>query len=211
VGVAPEGQELLKAIKALKEVPEMAVISVTVEHGMDGVSVVREIVKQKFGIKLIVSYTIESKMRLVEALKAGAVDRIRKPFEKDDLHNRLTKVHLLKGTGGGFFRNSIRLTKPLPITFAKPGFFSRKMDGRTLDISDSGCRIQSTGVFEKGTQLKIVLDVPGLGAIKVLGRVANAAHDKIHSTYDAGIVFIEISDKDKGKLERYIMDEAEKI
>ena len=43
------------------------------------------------------------------------------------------------------------------------------------------------------------------------GRVANIAHDKIHSTCDAGIEFVEISDKDKEKLERYIMDEAEKI
>jgi len=213
VGTAPEGEATVKAIMDMKELPEIAVITLMVEHGLDGVGTVKKIRQEKLGVKPILSYTIDSKMRLVEGLKAGALDRIKKPFERQDVIKRLTKVHLLKGAEvrGGFFRNSIRLAKPLPILFKKPGLFSKKHDGRTLDISTEGCRIQSTLAVPRGTTLDIILDVPMHGKIKVRGRVKNISHDKVHSTYEAGVEFTKISDKDKQKLDLYIMDEAEKV
>lgn len=213
VGTAPEGEETVRKLKALKELPEIAVITLMVEHGLDGVGTVKKIRQEKLGVKMVLSYTIDSRMRLVEGLKAGAIERIRKPFEQKDVLNRLTKVHLIKGTDaeGGFFRTSIRLSKPLPITFSKTGLFAKKHDGRTLDISTEGCRIQTTVPVEKGTEYKVILDVPSQGKFKVQGKIRNISHDKVHSTYEAGMEFTKISDKEKEKLNLYIMEEAEKV
>ncbi|MFC1582904.1 PilZ domain-containing protein, partial [Planctomycetota bacterium] len=135
------------------------------------------------------------------------------PFEREDTVKRLTKVHLMKmGAGsGGFFRSSIRLTTPLPIMFSSGGIFAKKHDGRTLDISPEGAKIQSNVILKRGVTLTIILDIPKGGRIKVGARVANVQHDKLHSTYEAGVEFVKISDKDKDKLSNYIMQEASKV
>jgi len=213
VGTASEGEETVRKIKALKELPELVVITLMVDHGLDGVGTVKKIRQEMLGVKMILSYTIDSRMRLVEGLKAGAIERIKKPFDNNDVIKRLTKVHLTKSTDaqGGFFRNSIRLAKPLPITFAKAGLFAKKHDGRTLDISTEGCRLQATIPLKRGTEYKITLDVPNQGKFKVHGKIKSVTHDKIHSTYEAGVEFTQINEKDKEKLNLYIMDEAERV
>ncbi len=213
LGVASEGGELLEKIKALPEAPEIVVVSLMTDAGMDGVATVKALAKNKKPIKVILSYTIDSKMRLVEGLKAGAVDRMRKPFDAKEVDKKLTKVHLMKaGQGGGFFRDSIRLSKPLPVTFSKNSFLAKKQNGRTLDISNDGCRLQSNVPIEKKMEIKIWLELPKeKKPIKVIGRVANVQHNKLHSTYEAGVEFIQIDEKEKEILNMYIMDEAEKI
>jgi ActR/RegA family two-component response regulator len=214
IGTAEEGGETVSQLAAMKDPPEIAVISLMVDNGTDGVATIKEIRKRKLPIKAIITYTIDSKMRLVQALKAGAVDRLRKPFEAEEVEKKLTKVHLLKDIDGGgvMFRSSIRLDKPIPVTFAKNSFFAKKNNGRTLDISIEGCKLQSNVPFERKAMLKIWLELPKLEKpVKVIGQVMNVTHNKLHSTYEAGIAFKKMSEEVNETLRMYIMDEAEKL
>ena len=54
VGTAPEGEDALKKINALSELPEIAVISLQVAHGLDGVNTLKKIKQEKLGMKVVI-------------------------------------------------------------------------------------------------------------------------------------------------------------
>lgn len=80
IGEASTGKEALKKYKELN--PDIVTMDITMPD-MDGISAVREIIKVNKDAKVIMCSAMGQKPMIKEALEAGALDFIIKPFEKE--------------------------------------------------------------------------------------------------------------------------------
>lgn len=80
VGEASTGKEAITKYKDLQ--PDIVTMDITMPD-MDGITAVKEIKKMQSDAKIIMCSAMGQKPMIKEALEAGAVDFIIKPFDKD--------------------------------------------------------------------------------------------------------------------------------
>ncbi len=93
---AGDGQEALDVLEAQSEPPELACVDWNMPV-MDGLTFVTQVRKRREwrGITLMMVTTESEQDRIVRALAAGAHEYLTKPFEADDMRQKLEYLGLL--------------------------------------------------------------------------------------------------------------------
>jgi two-component system chemotaxis response regulator CheY len=93
---AGDGQEALDVLEAQSELPQLACVDWNMP-GMDGLTFINHVRKRPEwrSITLMMVTTESEQDRIVRALAAGAHEYLTKPFEADDLRQKLAFLGLL--------------------------------------------------------------------------------------------------------------------
>lgn len=89
VGAAKEGAEALELYRNLK--PDVVTMDILMK-GVDGVSALKNILKEDPAAKVIMVTAIGLEEKENEALKIGAVGYIRKPFKQEEIAGEINRV-----------------------------------------------------------------------------------------------------------------------
>jgi len=90
VGEAGNGEEAVEKCKALK--PDIVTMDIVMPV-MSGIDAVREIKKVNSDIKIIMCSALGQESLVMEAIEAGALDFITKPFKKERVLEVLRKLN----------------------------------------------------------------------------------------------------------------------
>ncbi len=82
VGEAANGLEAIEKYKALK--PDIVLMDILMP-GMDGLSAITKIIEQDTGAKIVVVSALVKEALRKEAMRAGAIDFVAKPFQVERL------------------------------------------------------------------------------------------------------------------------------
>ena len=82
VGEASNGEEALKVLETVT--PDLVTLDITMPV-MDGLETLNNIKEKYPSLKVIMISAAGQKNKVIQALKDGALDFIRKPFEKDEM------------------------------------------------------------------------------------------------------------------------------
>ena len=88
-GVASDGKEALEQFSRL--MPNLVTLDITMPK-MDGLACLREMLKVKPSVKVVMVTALSDKGTVLQALKAGAKGYIAKPFSTDKLRQTLKRV-----------------------------------------------------------------------------------------------------------------------
>ena len=88
IGEAANGEEAMEQLKSIK--PDLVTLDITMPI-MDGLETLSHIREEYPDLKVIMISAAGQKNKVLQALKAGALDFIRKPFEKDEMLEVLKK------------------------------------------------------------------------------------------------------------------------
>ena len=89
VGMAKDGQEALELYRKLK--PDVVTLDILM-GGMDGLSALKEIMKEDPEAKVIMVTALGQEEKQAEARKLGACGYIRKPFKQAEIVNEIKWV-----------------------------------------------------------------------------------------------------------------------
>ena len=89
VGEAQNGVEAIEKYKTEK--PDLVTMDITMPE-MDGVSALKEIKKVNEGAKVVMCSAMGQQAMVMEAIQAGAIDFIVKPFESERVIQSLKKA-----------------------------------------------------------------------------------------------------------------------
>lgn len=90
--VVGEAEDGLQAIEMYRELsPFLVTMDITMPN-MDGISAIKEILNYDRNAKIIVVSAMGQKTLVIEALNAGALDFVVKPFQPDRILEALQKV-----------------------------------------------------------------------------------------------------------------------
>lgn len=93
VGEASNGEEAINMVKELS--PDIVTMDITMPE-MDGITALKEIIKFKPEVKVIMCSAINQREMVLEALKIGAKDFISKPFEQNKVAEVIKRVAEMK-------------------------------------------------------------------------------------------------------------------
>jgi len=89
VGEAVNGEDGIAKYKELK--PDLTTMDITMP-GLDGVEALRQIKEYDPDAKVIMVSAAGQKHKVLEAMKAGAVEFLTKPFEEEEIVERIESV-----------------------------------------------------------------------------------------------------------------------
>lgn len=89
VGEAADGEDAVAKYGELK--PDLVTMDITMPK-MDGITAIKEIMKQDANAKIIVCSAMGQKPMVIEALSAGAKDFLVKPFDAERVVEALNKA-----------------------------------------------------------------------------------------------------------------------
>ena len=98
---AGDGDQAIATYK--KSRPQLVLMDITMP-GMDGLTAVKEIINFDPKAKLVMLTALNQKGIIVEALKAGAIDFMTKPFEAGKFNEVVNKVIGTSGAGAALER-----------------------------------------------------------------------------------------------------------
>ncbi|MHC1635330.1 MAG: response regulator [Candidatus Methanospirareceae archaeon] len=89
VGEAEDGEEAIRKFELLK--PDIVTLDIIMPK-MDGIEVVKKIMKMKPDATVIMCTAVGQKVKVLEAMKAGAKGYIVKPFKAEKVVEEVNKV-----------------------------------------------------------------------------------------------------------------------
>lgn len=89
IGEAANGTEAIMMYRQLK--PDMVTMDITMPD-MDGIAALREIKRKDSMAKVIICSAIGDQPTVIAAIKAGAIDFLVKPFQKERVLSALARV-----------------------------------------------------------------------------------------------------------------------
>lgn len=89
IGQAANGKEAVELFK--QHLPDCVTMDITMPE-MDGLTAMKEMLKIKPDVKILIASAISSQGTIVEALSAGAKHYLNKPFNADRLKDALQKT-----------------------------------------------------------------------------------------------------------------------
>ena len=88
-GEGQDGYEAIEKYRALR--PDLVIMDITMPN-MDGLTALKEIIKEFPDAKIVMCSAMGQESYVVEAIKSGAADFIVKPFQADRIIATVTKV-----------------------------------------------------------------------------------------------------------------------
>ncbi len=180
--------------------------------GEGGIGIIRSLLKHDPKAHLVLFYEVETKFLRVNALKAGALSAIGKPFKRDDVIKALVAAESVRSTDVALQRSNVRLKKPLAVHYkrAADGFFTGMRTGVTEDISSSGLLLRTPEALGEKVVLKLEIELPAQSRLSARGKVMRCKPIIGSNQNNVGIAFTEIRDADADRLQAYISTQVAK-
>jgi two-component system chemotaxis response regulator CheY len=209
------GDEAVAAFRALK--PDLVVACIiTPGHrdrpGDGGINVIKRLLAEDTKAKVVSTFTQDTQYLLMTAIGAGAVNKLRKPFQTGAIMEALGKAELVKSGAQAMKQAGVRLKKSLVVHFKKAsdGMLSRMRDVVSDDVSPNGIGMKTTERLPEHTQLKLEIELPGIRTIKALGVVVHAKTEPGLNLHTIGIGFTQMDEKDRETLKQFILQTVAK-
>jgi len=210
VGEAAHGDDLLAA--AVQHKPWCVACDILLPGHADnpadgGLAAMKRVLGKLPKTKILVIHSVESTMRVMDTLKEmQAGTRVRKPFKRDSLIDSLAKLSTGQEGEKSVQQLSVRLKKALVVHYKgqNEGWFAKKRDAVTTDISDHGVGIQSAEKFPKGTILNLEIELPGEAPVKAKCQVQRVEHVAGLPRYDVGMTVLEMDASDRERYTNFI-------
>lgn len=101
-------------------------------------------------------------------------------------------------------RSYVRMETALPVEVHIDGADLPPVAATTKDIGGGGVQLITRLALEPGVRLQLAIELAGTGRLTVLGDVVRVEHDAARNLYTAGIKFVEISERERDKIIKYI-------
>jgi len=180
--------------------------------GDGGVKVMKR-VKDKFpATKFLALHNVQTAQLVMGALSDGAGARVRKPFKRDALIEALAKMGSGQEGTTSVKQTTVRLKKSLMMKYklVTDGFFTKKRDGVTSDVSEGGIGMITEEKLSKTAMLNVEVDLPGEAPLLAKMQVARVVPVAGLPRFDVGLVFIEFDPAARERLKTYIMKSLER-
>lgn len=180
--------------------------------GDGGIATIKRVQQVFPGVRFLAIHNSQTMQIVMNALTAGAGSRVRKPFKRDSLLESLGKL----GAGGDgstqVKQAAVRLKKALPLTYklASDGFFVKKREAITTDVSEAGIGLTTEEKMPKGTMLNVELDLSGEAPLKAKAQVARFEPITGMPRYNVGLVFIGLDPAERDRLKSFIVRALER-
>lgn len=208
------GDEMLEAYTKIN--PDAVVVDLNAaghkdKPGDGGLAHLRRLLELDKNARIAVSYTLENKMLIVNALKSGAQAKIKKPYRREEIMEALG-ICCGKSKTVSIQRTGVRLRKPLMIKFKKAtdGFFTRMRSSVTLDISPSGLSFKTEENLQEKTGIKLEVQLPGQAAFAAKAQVMRVKPIVGMPFNEIGVSFLDVSPDDANRLKAFILQNVAK-
>ncbi|MEK7468930.1 MAG: response regulator [Planctomycetota bacterium] len=183
------------------------------DRGGDGGVNVMKRLKQKFpALKFLAVHNVQTAQLVMGALSDGAGARVRKPFKRESLIEALAKLGSGQEGTTSVKQQAVRLRKAMTMKYklATDGFFTKKREAVTTDVSEAGIGMTTEEKIQKTAILNVEIDLVGEAPVLAKMQVARVAPVAGLPRFDLGLVFIELDQASRERLKRYIMKELER-
>lgn len=180
--------------------------------GDGGVNVMKRI-KAKFpATKFLVVHNVQTAQLVMGALSDGAGARVRKPFKHESLIEALAKLGSGQEGTTSVKQVAVRLKKAMTLRYklASDGFFTKKREAVTSDISEAGIGMTSEEKLSKTAIVNVEIDVIGEAPIVAKMQVARVEPVAGLPRFNVGLVFINLDPAVRERLKAFIMRSLEK-
>ncbi|MBI5368255.1 MAG: PilZ domain-containing protein [Planctomycetes bacterium] len=209
------GDEMLEAYT--KSPPAAVVIDMNApghkdKPGDGGMAHLKRLLDLDANARIAVTYTLENKMLVMNALKAGAIAKIKKPFRREEIIEALA-VCTGKTKSANVNRAGVRLKKSLALKYKKTtdGFFTRMRNGITDDISPTGISFRTEENLQEKTSLKVEISLPGQPAIAAKGQVVRVKPVVGLPMVEIAFTFTDLSPDEADRLRSFILQNVAKM
>lgn len=182
------------------------------QPGDGGVKVMKRI-KAKFpDTKFLAIHNVQTASLVMSALSEGAGARVRKPFKRESLLEALAKLASGQEGTTSVKQAAVRLKKALPVRYklSTDGFFTKKRDALTNDMSEAGLGMVVEEKLLKGATLNVEIEFAGEAPVAAKMQVARVEPVTGLARFNVGLVFTEIDAASKERLKKYIAKELER-
>jgi DNA-binding NarL/FixJ family response regulator len=174
--------------------------------GDGGIATIKRIAEKYPAVRILVIHSEATAHLVMSGIQAGAGARVKKPYKRDALIESLAKLN--SGTQGdtSVKQLAVRLKKTLIVHYkaVDDGYFTKKREGITTDISLTGLGIQTEEKLSKGKVLNIEVDIPGEPQMKAKMQAVRVEPVAGLPRYDVGLHFVEMSPDERERLKNFI-------
>jgi len=208
VGEATDGDALFEAIDLLK--PWAIAIDLLLpghanKPGDGGNSLVKKIADKYPKLKVLILHSGETVHLVMGAISLSNGVRVRKPLQRDKVLEAFTQLATGQDGVGGAGQMGVKLKKALLMSYknVNDGFFTKKREAMTTDLSETGISIQTEEKLAKGAVLNIELDLPGEAPLKAKMQAIRVEPLVDLKRFDVGLNFVELAQAEKERLKAF--------
>ncbi|MBI3269753.1 MAG: response regulator [Planctomycetes bacterium] len=180
--------------------------------GDGGFAHLKRLLELDANARIVVTYTVENKMHVMNALKSGALGKIKKPFRRDEILEALALCTGKTKTASNIQRAGVRLKKRLTVKFKKvtDGFFTRMRSAVSEDISHTGLSFKTEENLQEKTGLKLELTLPGQAPLVAKVQVVRVSPVVGLPLNEVAVSFTEVAPDDVNRLRAFILQNVAK-
>jgi two-component system chemotaxis response regulator CheY len=207
--VISELEDAESSIQLYGEVhPDVVVMAITFA-GLGGIKMMQKLKEFYKDAKVVVTYDTRDRHLVMDAIRAGALANLRKPFRADRVVKALGQV-MSASDDGAALQWSARLQARLIVRYKKSdaGFFTGYTETGTTNISTSGLGITATEPIPKNAVLKLQISLP-TGTVKTNARVKRV-EKKGPKLFELGLMYMDMSESKAKQIEAFIMSALSK-
>lgn len=159
--------------------------------------------------RVVVTHDRNTEYLMMAAVKAGALNRIRKPFVAQKVLEALGKAEAVEGGTAAVLQKSPRLKRSFVILYkaSHEGFFRRKRSVLSENLSAGGMCVRSEERVPQETLLNVVIKIPNpRRSIRAQAKVIRSKPIVGLPLQELGLQFTQISPQDRKFLERYVLE-----
>lgn len=209
VAEAAHGDALLEAVDKLK--PWCVAMDLLLPGHADkpadgGVHAMKKVLGRPFKPKVLVIHDVNTAHLVMGALQTGAGSRVRKPFKREALLEALAKLNTGQEGERAVKQMGVRLKRSFVVHYkgVNEGFFAKKREAVTTDLSETGIGMATGEKIAKGTVLNVEVDLPGESPVKAKCQAMRVEHVTGMQRYDVGLTFVEMDQAERDRLKKFI-------
>lgn len=215
VGEAACGDDALAKYEEWR--PQVTVLHVNApghhdRPGEGGIGIIKRVMEADPKARIVIVYDLDTKYLRVNAIKAGALSAVGRPYKREDVLRALAAAEAVRPGEIALQRSDVRLKKPLAVQYKKSsdGFLTGMRTGVTDDISPSGLSIRTQENLAEKTILKLEIEMPGQPKVYARGKVVRCKPVIGIGQNNVGIAFTEIKEDDVGRIKAFILTAVSK-
>lgn len=209
VGEAAHADGMFEAVTLLK--PWCVAIDLKLPGHADrpgdgGSNAVRTLADKHSKVKVLVLHNADTVHLVMGAVSSSHGVRVRKPIKRETLLDALTK--LASGQEGelGIKAVGVKVKKTMLMYYklATDGFFTKRRECLTTEVSESGIQVQFTEKVARGAVLNIELELPGEQSFKAKCQVTKSDPEPMTTRFTGELVFAEIAPAEQERLKSFL-------
>ncbi|MBI3099451.1 MAG: response regulator transcription factor [Planctomycetes bacterium] len=162
--------------------------------------------------RVVVSYDDAHKILLAEAMSAGALGQIKKPFTKGVVRTALTNVFRRKSATELLRRETFQLRRPILVTYrlATDGFLKKSRSVTADNLGTTGLTLRTSEAIGAQTTLRLEIGLPHTtAAVKAVGIATRVHFISDVKQHEVVVQFTEIGESEREAIKHVIMAEMD--